>query len=108
MKHVEAVPEPPSARRGSPVSPGLEALLLRCLAKAPSDRPRDAAEMLRELEACSVEGTWTALEAAAWWADLTEVVPPSEQTATGRGQSARNQETPGPDATVAYQEKSER
>jgi hypothetical protein len=107
MKHVKSTPEPPSARCSKPVSLDLEALLLRCLAKAPSDRPSDAAEILRQLEACAVEGTWTALDAAAWWAALDKLVPPAEQADTGRGQPARNQKTPGPDTTVAYQEGTE-
>jgi hypothetical protein len=68
MKHVQAVPEPPSARLGRPVSPGLEQLLLRCLAKSAADRPADAADLLRALEACAVAGGWTAEDAAAWWA----------------------------------------
>jgi hypothetical protein len=104
MKHAKAAPESPSVRRGSPVSRSLETLLLRCLAKAPSDRPGDAAEMLRELEACALEGSWTALDAAAWWAALDKAVPPSEQAVPGRGEPARLQQTPRPDMTVAYQE----
>jgi serine/threonine protein kinase len=67
MKHVQAAPEPPSARLGRAVSPGLEALLLRCLAKSPDDRPADAAALLRELEGCAVAGRWTAAEAVVWW-----------------------------------------
>jgi hypothetical protein len=102
-KHVEAPPEPPSARRGRPVSPDLEALLLRCLAKAPSDRPRNAAEMLGELEKCQVEGSWTTVDAAAWWAGQTRVVPPSELAVSESSPTTRNQETPGLGATVDYQ-----
>src|SRR5262249_2627541 len=86
MKHAREAPEPPSVRCGKPVSPALEALLLRCLAKTPSERPRDAAELLRELEACAVEGQWTAREAAAWWA--------SHEVAKSAGQA------PAPVATV--------
>jgi hypothetical protein len=67
MQHVRATPEPPSIRRRRPITPPLEALLLRCLSKAPADRPANAAELLLELEACQVEGTWTELDAAAWW-----------------------------------------
>ena len=62
MQHVNAAPEPPSVRGDKPVSRDLEELLLRCLAKSPSDRPRDAASLLTELEACAIEGTWTARE----------------------------------------------
>jgi hypothetical protein len=67
MKHVNAAPEPPSARLGKPIHPALEALILRCLAKAPSDRPADAGVLLREVKACAVEPRWTASDAAAWW-----------------------------------------
>ena len=66
MKRAGA-PGPPSARLGRPISPDLEALLLRCLAKTPSDRPANAAELLRDLDACVVEGSWSAADAAAWW-----------------------------------------
>jgi eukaryotic-like serine/threonine-protein kinase len=102
MKHAKAVPEPPSARLGKPVSPDLEALLLRCLAKAPSDRPGDAAELLRELETCAVAGTWTLQDAAAWWKGTETIVPPVEQATPGQGQPAPPKETAGPERTVVY------
>jgi len=55
-------------------------LLLRCLAKAPSDRPADAADLLRELlQTCTVGGQWTALDAAAWWATHEKVPTAAEQ-----------------------------
>jgi eukaryotic-like serine/threonine-protein kinase len=72
MKHVSAPPEPPSVRCGRPVSRDLESLLLRCLAKSPLERPADAAELLAGLDACVVEGRWTASDAAAWWAARDE------------------------------------
>jgi hypothetical protein len=67
-KHLREAPEPPSARCGRPVSPGLETLLLDCLAKSRSERPSDAADLLRRLEVCAVPGRWTAAEASSWWA----------------------------------------
>jgi hypothetical protein len=98
VKHLNDVPEPPSARRGKPVSAALEALVLRCLAKAPSARPRDAGEMLRELERCAVEGTWTVVEASAWWAGMDKAAPAKQTTPI----QERSQETPGPQATVTF------
>lgn len=49
MKHINEIPQPLPARRGELLSPDLEALLLRCLAKSLSDRPTDAADLLRQL-----------------------------------------------------------
>ena len=69
MKHVKVTPESPSARLGRPISSELEELVLRCLAKSPDDRPANAGEPARRLEACTIEGLWTADDAAAWWAD---------------------------------------
>lgn len=68
MKHMKNTPEPPSVRMGKPVSKSLEALMLRCLAKVPDDRPKDAANLFQELEACVIQGRWTAADATAWWA----------------------------------------
>jgi len=69
LMHVWATPEGMSARLGRELCPELEALLLRCLAKAPADRPADASELLCELAECPVPGSWTASDAARWWAD---------------------------------------
>lgn len=88
MKHSREIPEPPSVRSGKPVTADLEALLLRCLSKTPSDRPANAAELLRQLEVCAFAGIWTASDAAAWWKDYVSneksaesgtVKPPSQK-----------------------------
>jgi hypothetical protein len=67
MKHVRATPETPSKRLGRPVSPGLEALILRCLAKAPQDRPPTTRDLMEELSRCEVSGPWMHADAASWW-----------------------------------------
>lgn len=69
LMHVSTHPQPPSARTRQPISPELESLLLRCLAKSPADRPADAGELLRLLEACPATGIWTPADAANWWAE---------------------------------------
>lgn len=99
MKHAKETPETPSSRRGKPVSADLEALLMRCLAKAPNDRPANAGELLALLVSCRIDGAWSSAEAAAWWAALAtnETVvsaatpPPAQQV-----------NTPAPDATLAH------
>ncbi len=77
MKHVNAAPEP-FAARGVTVSAAFEALVFRCLAKSPADRPRTAGVLLAELEACPVAGEWSTAAAAAWW-----VAPPGPPARPG-------------------------
>ncbi len=103
MKHVRAVPEPPSVRIGKPVSRDLEQLLLRCLAKSPSERPRDAAELATLLGGCVIEGTWTAEDAKAWWAAREGSGRDEQTVALAADQSPTRRSPPAPDATVVYQ-----
>jgi serine/threonine-protein kinase len=60
--HLHSLPQPPSQRIGHPVPARLEALILRCLAKHPEQRPDDD-ELLSELNACERESPWEALAA---------------------------------------------
>ena len=66
--HVHSPVEPPSRRR--PVPPELEALLLRCLAKAPADRPADAGALRDALRALPEAGAWSEPEVLAWWTEV--------------------------------------
>ncbi|MCU7822118.1 serine/threonine-protein kinase [Kitasatospora sp. DSM 101779] len=52
--HLREAPAPPS-RRGPGVTPGLDQLVLRLLAKAPEERPVSADEVLAELDALAPE-----------------------------------------------------
>jgi serine/threonine protein kinase len=70
-KHVNTSPVPPSEVLGHAVSADLEKLVLSCLAKAPEERPSDAAALCDALAACALEGSWTQEDARAWWADWT-------------------------------------
>jgi eukaryotic-like serine/threonine-protein kinase len=66
LKHVQARPDPPSARTALPIPADLERIVMRCLEKKPADRPGTAREMAELLEACDLEA-WTQDDAASWW-----------------------------------------
>jgi hypothetical protein len=84
-KHLDRAPEAPSAVLGETIDPGFEALILRCLAKQPGDRPRDGAVLADELEQLDLAG-WTVDDARAWWHDL-----PKKREGTTEGKLTRMQ-----------------
>jgi eukaryotic-like serine/threonine-protein kinase len=102
MQHVKSAPEPPSVRSGKPVSRDLEELLLRCLAKSPSDRPGNAAVLLDDLAACAVQGVWTASDAAAWWASHGKSAQVAERAIAATMDQAPSRERPSPEITMNY------
>jgi len=65
--HLHKQPERPSVRLGAPVPHDLEELILECLAKTPSERPRDASIVRQRLLACAGAEPWTEHDARAWW-----------------------------------------
>jgi serine/threonine-protein kinase len=65
IQHVTQPPRPPSELAA--ISPELEAVLLRCLAKRPEDRYPSAAALAEALEALPPAGDWTRGDAALWW-----------------------------------------
>jgi serine/threonine-protein kinase len=73
--HLHTPPVPPSERLGACVPPDLERLVLRCLAKAPADRPQSARALLQELEGAAIGG-WTGADAANWWVQHRRLDPP--------------------------------
>jgi serine/threonine protein kinase len=66
-QHLNAQPELPSKRLGTPVRSDFEAVLLSCLAKSPDDRPRNADELRSRLLACADANTWTEKNSHDWW-----------------------------------------
>jgi serine/threonine-protein kinase len=63
--HLHREPTPPS-KSVAGIPADLEAVVMRCLAKAPDDRPKDARELLRLLADCGDAG-WTDADALDWW-----------------------------------------
>ena len=67
MHQVKDLPVRPSERLGKPVSPDLEELLMRCLAKNPASRPANARELDDALARCRNAADWTRELADEWW-----------------------------------------
>ena len=66
LKHVQAIPDPPSQRTELPVPDSLERLVMQCLAKKPSERPASAVDVAKATAACDLV-QWTEEDAEAWW-----------------------------------------
>lgn len=67
--HMHTIPVPPHERLGAPVDRQLEALILKCLAKKPEDRPQSASELEEELDRLAQELPWKKRVARDWWAN---------------------------------------
>jgi len=65
--HLQSAPIPPSQRTDRPLPPLLEHLILKCLAKDPSNRPQSAAALRQSLEWIPTDA-WGEDQAKQWWA----------------------------------------
>jgi len=65
LKQLEREASPPSAQRGEPLPPGLDAIVMRAMARLPAERYQSAIELRRALEALPV--SWTVADAEAFW-----------------------------------------
>jgi eukaryotic-like serine/threonine-protein kinase len=65
--HLHTPPEALSTTLGRPLPSALEGLILRCLAKKPTERPADARSFIELLDACEGVPTWTQADAESWW-----------------------------------------
>ena len=85
-KHMRNQPVPPSVRANVDVPRSLEDIVLKCLAKKPNDRHRDAAALNEAL--ASVAGrAWSDAEARDWW--MTKGQPPASAIIPVAGGSGR-------------------
>ena len=79
--HASTTPIPPSKRVATPVDPGLERILLDCLAKEPDERPESARALDARLAALVLQDPWTRELAERWWnrngAAVIPVKPPA-------------------------------
>ncbi len=73
VKHVKETPRKPSELATLLIPEGLEALIMKCLAKTPGERPASAAVLAETLRALPASTDWTELEARRWWRDYRAI-----------------------------------
>lgn len=67
MAHCKDAPAPPSQSAELEVPGGLDAIILSCLAKSPSDRPADAKALYDRLAGLPPSSGWDDHRASEWW-----------------------------------------
>jgi serine/threonine-protein kinase len=75
-KHLNEPPRRPSAVHGVPIPEPLDALVLRCLAKDPTQRPANGAALLTEIEPIAAAHPWAQGDAQRWWAAVASPAAP--------------------------------
>ncbi|MCB9592644.1 MAG: serine/threonine protein kinase [Sandaracinaceae bacterium] len=91
--------EPPSAH--ATLDPGLNALVMRCLAKDPVDRFGSMGELATALRELGLAGIWTPADAERWWATVDAGPRPAGPPSTdpyGSTAVAPTEELTQPDA----------
>jgi hypothetical protein len=81
-KILHETPVSPSKRRGSPLPPALEALVLACLSKDPNARPKTAVAISDALG--ELGDRWTAIDATRWWEKRGPAVMATVKAGAGR------------------------
>jgi eukaryotic-like serine/threonine-protein kinase len=93
IAHATREPVPPSRVADQPIPAFLDDLIMRCLAKVPTERPTSAGDMARELTASGTALSWTGDRAHTWWRehlpDRLSVVGPRPVPARSLTLSAR-------------------
>jgi DNA-binding NtrC family response regulator len=67
MHHSKTAPLPPSTFAEEAIPADVDAVVLECLAKAPSSRPATADVLWERLDALTSSGRWDQRRARAWW-----------------------------------------
>jgi serine/threonine-protein kinase len=84
LRHLQQVPDAPSANSPHTVPKDLDDLILACLEKDPANRPANAIELGKRLGGCADAAGWTEEMAKAWWKEKV----PSAPSITGESVSA--------------------
>jgi hypothetical protein len=81
IQHVTKAPRPPSEVTTNRVPAELEAVIMQCLRKPPSERFASASALADALAAVPTIADWDVGDARAWWRDFHARPRPEDQTA---------------------------
>ncbi|HTV25517.1 MAG TPA: CHASE domain-containing protein [Polyangiaceae bacterium] len=81
-QHLHSAPRPPSERVRAEVPAELERIILRCLEKDPGRRFASAKALADALDGVPGGGSWTALDAQAWWETRGDAMLSARQRAS--------------------------
>jgi len=78
VAHMTEIPRPLRPLVPGPLPEALEAVIVRCLAKEPKDRPASAREIAQILRGIAFESgeVWTSERGQSWWRELRSSAPP--------------------------------
>ena len=80
--HLHNEPVPPSQNTTRRIPPDLEAVVMACLSKHPTDRPQGAEGMFTMLAACGNHGAWDQERARKWWSENQSTLPMEDHEQT--------------------------
>jgi len=83
--HLQSEPERPSVAAERTIHPGLEDVVMACLAKKPGDRPAGAQALAERLRALAFDEPWTEARARSWWAERLPSTTGGAANAAARG-----------------------
>lgn len=87
-KHLHTQPDGLGERLGTPVPADLEAIVLACLAKDKSDRPKSAGALRDALDACADAGTWSVADATDWWSSHEAAIQTRRRSKAREGEGS--------------------
>ncbi len=73
IQHVTKPVTPPSQVVAHHIAPELEAIIMKCVAKAPADRYASARALGEALKALPATVNWSPAEARTWWGDFRRI-----------------------------------
>ena len=94
MKQLSEVPVRPSERLGTPLPEDLQNVLMSCLRKDPTERPRNMEDLASALRSCDDAGQWNEVDTIEWWEQVFPGSSPIDSPPSDSHQHFAQQQNP--------------